>query len=479
MEKIRTRFAPSPTGLMHIGNLRTALYAYLFAKGNDGEFILRIEDTDRERIVENASKTVYDTLDIAGLQYDEGPNVGGPFGPYIQSQRREIYAKYARILIESGDAYYCFCTKERLETLTDKSGNRRYDKHCLNLTKREIEENLAANIPHVIRQNVPTDGVSTFNDLVFGDITVENRELHDNILIKSDGYPTYNFANVIDDHLMRISHVIRGMEYLNSTHNYNLLYRALNWEIPYYLHLPHILKDKHHKLSKRYGDANFEDFLKKGFLPEAIINYIALLGWSPKNDREKFTLTELIDVFDIDGIAKSAAIFDEAKLRWLNGQYIQEMSTEKFGKLAEVYYGGLPDGIDRDLLNRLLQPRISVFSDIPEKISFVTTFYGYDVSLLQNTKLRTTYEMVRAILPEVIKLSTDIGEWSNEALFEAYNSLTKVFDVNRKQLLWIVRIALTGQISTPCGATEACVILGRTESVGRLKYSLQRCLDNS
>ncbi|MDR1372835.1 MAG: glutamate--tRNA ligase [Dysgonamonadaceae bacterium] len=474
MKEIRTRFAPSPTGFMHTGNLRTALYAYLFAKKNNGKFILRIEDTDRERLIENAVETVYNTLKLAGLQHNEGPDCGGDCGPYVQSERKLIYAEYAQKLLDSGDAYYCFCTKERLESLTDESGNRRYDKHCLHLSKEEITKNLADGIPCVIRQNVPTTGVSSFNDLVFGEISVENRELHDNVLIKSDGYPTYNFANVVDDHLMRISHVFRGMEYLSSTPNYNLLYNAFGWEIPEYVHLPHIMRDKQHKLSKRYGDANFEDFLEKGFLPEAIINYVALLGWNPKNDCEKFTLAGLTEAFDIAGISKSAAVFDEIKLRWLNSQYIQEMPVEEFGRLAESYLEKLPATIDKQLLIKMLQPRISVFSDIPEKLVFITSFEGYDINLLENKNSKTTIEMAQNILPEVITLSENTTVWENDALFEAYNSLTERLGVKRKQLLWLVRIALTGQASTPCGATEACVLLGKEESLRRLRYSASR-----
>jgi glutamyl-tRNA synthetase len=476
MNEIRTRFAPSPTGFMHIGNLRTALYAWLFAKKNNGKFILRIEDTDRERLVENALDTIYNTLRLAGLNYDEGPDVGGKYGPYMQSERKEIYAEYAKQLIDSGNAYYCFCTKERLESLTDESGNRRYDKHCLHLSKAEVEEKLASGIPYVIRQNVPTEGISSFNDLVFGEISVENRELHDNVLIKSDGYPTYNFANVVDDHLMLISHVIRGMEYLSSTPNYNLLYEAFGWEIPEYIHLPHIMRDKQHKLSKRYGDANFEDFLGKGFLPEAILNYVALLGWNPKNDREKFTLGELAEAFDIAGISKSAAVFDEVKLRWLDSQYIQEMPEEEFSKHSKEYFENLPDYVDKSLLNKLLQPRISVFSDIPEKLAFITDFENYDINLLEDKNSKTMIEMAKIVLPEVITLSENAPVWENDTLFEAYNALTEQLNIKRKQLLWIVRIALTGQASTPCGATEACVLLGKAESLRRLKYSLEKCL---
>jgi glutamyl-tRNA synthetase len=479
MQEIRTRFAPSPTGFMHIGNLRTALYAYLFAKKNNGKFILRIEDTDRERIVENALETIYNTLKLAGLKHDEGPDVGGEYGPYVQSERKAIYAEHAAKLIDKGHAYYCFCTKERLESLTDESGNRRYDKHCLHLSSKEIEEKLASGIPYVIRQNVPPEGLSVFTDLVFGEISIENKELHDNVLIKSDGFPTYNFANVVDDHLMKISHVFRGMEYLSATPNYNLLYEALGWELPEYVHLPHIMRDKQHKLSKRYGDANFEDFLDKGFLPESILNYVAFLGWNPKNDREKFTLDELIESFDIAGISKSPAVFDEVKLRWLNSQYIQEMPWTEFHKSAQAYYNAIEVAVDKNFLSKLLQSRISVFSDIPEKIAFLDDFDNYDLKLFENKDSKTTVSLAKVVLPEVISESVKIAEWDNDILFAAYNSIAERFDIKRKQIFWIIRIALTGHASTPCGATEACVLLGKDLAIKRLKDSMKKILDYS
>lgn len=329
METVRTRFAPSPTGYLHIGGLRTALYAYLFAKKHDGKFILRIEDTDMGRYVDGAVEIIYRTLRDCGLDYDEGPDVGGDYGPYVQSERKDIYLKYARRLVEQGDAYYCFCTKERLEEMHEK-GATKYDKHCLHLPKEEVERRIAAGEPYVIRQNIPEEGSSTYHDMVFGDITVDNKELEDNILIKSDGMPTYNFANVIDDHLMKINYVIRGVEYLSSTPKYNLLYRAFGWEIPNYMHLQPIMRDAQHKLSKRHGDASYEDFIKKGYLKEAVMNYIALLGWSPKNDCEKFSLDEMVKMFSVEGLSKSASIFDEAKMRWLNSCYIKELTPDDF-----------------------------------------------------------------------------------------------------------------------------------------------------
>jgi glutamyl-tRNA synthetase len=457
---------------MHIGNLRTALYAYLFAKKNKGQFILRIEDTDRERLVDDAVKTIYSTLKLANLQHDEGPDVGGPCGPYTQSERKDIYKKYAQELIDSSHAYYCFCTKERLDTLVDDTGNRRYDKHCLHLSRKEVEEKLAAGIPCVIRQNVPSEGVTAFSDLVYGEISVENRELHDNVLLKSDGMPTYNFANVVDDHLMGITHVFRGMEYLSSTPNYNLLYSALGWAIPQYVHLPHIMRDKHHKLSKRHGDANFEDFLEKGFLPEAILNYVALLGWNPKNEVEKFGLSELIEAFSISGISKSSAVFDEVKLRWLNALYIKELPPERFHSLAEPYYRSLSTPVDTSFLSKLIQTRISALSDIPDIAGFVDRFDGYDVTQFDSAAAVSCMELAQNALPAVIFTLEDVERWSNEDVFGALADLAAQISFTKKQLLWIVRIALTGCTSTPGGASEMCMLLGKKLSIFRLKMSL-------
>jgi glutamyl-tRNA synthetase len=459
---------------MHIGNLRTALYAYLFAKKNKGDFILRIEDTDRERQVENAVETIYNTLRLAGLAHDEGPDKGGDFGPYTQSERNGIYDKYAKELIDSGHAYYCFCTKERLESLTGEDGSRRYDKHCLHLDKDEISEKLNSGQPYVIRQNVPEEGSTTFSDLVFGSITVENKELQDMVLVKSDGYPTYNFANVVDDHLMGITHVFRGMEYISSTPAYNLLYNAFGWDIPLYVHLPHIMRDKQHKLSKRDGDANFEDFLNKGFLPAAILNYVALLGWNPKNDVEKFTLEELTEAFDIAGISKSSAIFDEVKLRWLNSLYIKELSTEEFSRLSSPYYENLSLSMDIPLLDSLLQSRVSAVSDIPELMSFIDKFTGYDINLYENKSAKSTKEMAAAFLPTVITALEQTEEWTNDNLFTIFEELTEKAALKKKQSLWIIRIAVTGQASTPGGASEVCILIGKEESLSRLRYSVER-----
>jgi glutamyl-tRNA synthetase len=475
MNEVRTRFAPSPTGFMHIGNLRTALYAWLFAKKNQGKFILRIEDTDQDRLVDNAVETIYNTLKLAGLTHDEGPDIGGKYGPYVQSERKSVYAKYARKLVDKKQAYYCFCTKERLDSLTDTTGNRRYDKHCLHLTKDEVEEKLASKVPYAIRQNVPEEGTTVFNDLVFGTIRVENTELQDIVLIKSDGFPTYNFANVVDDHFMKISHVFRGMEYLSSTPNYNLLYEAFGWEIPQYVHLPHIMRDKQHKLSKRDGDANFEDFLNKGFLPAAILNYVALLGWNPKNDREEFTLEELIDAFDINGISKSSAVFDEVKLRWLNSQYMKKMPPLEFHRLARKYYDSISTPVaDAVLLSRLLQLRISALSDIPEAIRFMDDFQNYDTGLFDHKEAKSSKQLAMAVLPEVIAETELINNWENDVLFNVFEQIAEKFSLKRKQLLWIVRIALTGHVSTPCGATEACILLGKKLSLLHLKTSLKR-----
>jgi glutamyl-tRNA synthetase len=460
---------------MHIGNLRTALYGYLFAKKHHGKFILRIEDTDRERLVDDAVEVIYRTLRLAGLQHDEGPDVGGNCGPYVQSDRKDIYDRYAEELINRGHAYYCFCDKERLDSLKDADGNRRYDKHCLHMNKQEIEKKIAANIPYVIRQNVPETGVTSFSDLVYGCVTVENKELHDNVLVKSDGFPTYNFANVVDDHLMAITHVFRGMEYLSSTPNYNLLYEAFGWDLPLYVHLPHIMKDKQHKLSKRHGDANFEDFLQKGFLPHAILNYVALLGWNPKNEVEKFTLAELVDSFDISGISKASAIFDEVKLRWLNAQYIKELPFEQFHSLALRYCNDTPTTpVDRELLNRLLQTRISALSDIPAAAAFLDRFEQYDLSLFDCKDAKSTAATAQSVLPSVLSLLENINRWDNDAIFHALEQIAEQTGVKKKTLLWIVRIALTGHVSTPGGASEMCMLLGKKAAVERLKYSLDR-----
>ena len=471
METVRTRFAPSPTGYLHIGGLRTALYAWLFARKNGGKFILRIEDTDLERYVDGAVEIIYRTLRETGLNYDEGPDVGGDYGPYIQSERRDIYLKYAHKLVEQGDAYYCFCTKERLEEI-HKNGATKYDKHCLSLSKEEVARRIAAGEKYVIRQNIPEEGSSTYHDMVFGDITVENKDLEDNILIKSDGMPTYNFANVVDDHLMGINYVIRGVEYLSSTPKYNLLYKAFGWEIPNYMHLQPIMRDATHKLSKRHGDASYEDFIKKGYLKEAIVNYIALLGWSPKDNREKFTLDEMKELFSVSGLSKSASIFDENKMRWLNSCYVKELSDEQFYDYALPFYEKLDylKGYDLRYLSSLLKNRCEIFSDVQKLTAFLTEFDGFDLDLFVNAKWKTDRALAKKMIPNLIELC----ENSFDSLHDALVNYAEKSGCKKGQVLWIFRIAITGAQNTPGGATEMATLLGKDEVVRRLKTSLSR-----
>lgn len=474
MEKIRTRFAPSPTGFMHIGNLRTALYAYLFAKRNGGDFIIRIEDTDQERFVEGATEVIYNTLAESGMKADESPLVGGDFGPYIQSERREIYTEYAKKLVELGGAYYCFCDKHRLESLTDENGVRKYDKHCLSLSAEEVKARLAAGESYVIRQNIPSSGTSSYTDLVYGEISVDYADLEDNILIKSDGLPTYNFANVVDDHLMKISHVMRGNEYLTSTPKYNLMYDCFGWERPKYVHLPPIMRDAQHKLSKRYGDANFDDFVKKGYLPEAIVNYIALLGWSPKDNREKMTFQELVDSFSIEGISKSPSIFDEPKMKWLNGLYIKELAYDEFYRLATPYFSDLACRYDLDKLAPLTQSRVEIFSEIPALWAFLDEYGEVDPELYFNKKQKCDKEIAKVALSLALPHFSAVpdGEWTLSALHDGFMAFSETLDVKRGQLLWAVRIAATAQTNTPGGAFEMLDILGKAESVRRLTAAL-------
>ena len=469
METVRTRFAPSPTGYLHIGGLRTALYAYLFAKKHDGKFILRIEDTDMGRYVDGAVEIIYRTLRDCGLDYDEGPDVGGNYGPYVQSERKEIYLKYAKQLVEQGDAYYCFCTKERLEEMHE-NGATKYDKHCLHLPKEEVERRIAAGEPYVIRQNIPEEGSSTYHDMVFGDITVENKELEDNILIKSDGMPTYNFANVIDDHLMKINYVIRGVEYLSSTPKYNLLYRAFGWEIPNYMHLQPIMRDAQHKLSKRHGDASYEDFIKKGYLKEAIMNYIALLGWSPKNDREKFSLAEMTEMFSVEGLSKSASIFDEAKMRWLNSCYIKDLTDEEFYEKALPFMEKVDYLKDYDLkyLAALLKNRCETLADVEKLTEFLPAFDGYDTELFVNAKWKTDRELAKKMIPDLIAMC----ENGLDGLHDALVNYAAEKGYKKGQVLWVFRIAITGAQNTPGGATEMAELLGKDRVVARLKESL-------
>ncbi len=474
MGKVRTRFAPSPTGFMHLGGLRTALYAYLYAKSHGGDFILRIEDTDQGRYVEGAVELIYSSLRESGLFYDEGPDVGGNYGPYVQSERKAIYAEYAKKLIELGGAYYCFCSKERLESLTDENGNRKYDKHCLSLSKEEVERRIAAGEPYVIRQNIPSEGMSSYEDMIYGTINVDYAELEDNILIKSDGMPTYNFANVIDDHLMGITHVIRGTEYLSSTPKYNLMYDAFGWERPVYIHLPTIMKDATRKLSKRYGDANFDDFVKKGYLKEAIINYVALLGWAPKDNSEKMTLKEMIEKFSLDGISKSPSIFDEMKLRWLNGEYIRALSEEEFYELALPYlekskvYGKF----DIKKIASLLHGRVEVLGEIPEKIDWLSELTDYDLTLFENKKNKTDASVAKELLPKIYGYIEEIEDFSNDNLYATLSEKAVESGIKGGTLFWVMRIAITGQGVTPGGATEMAALLGKAETLKRLKFSM-------
>lgn len=470
---VRTRFAPSPTGFMHIGNLRTALYAYLFARHYGGEFILRIEDTDEKRYVPGAVELIYRTLEASGFRIDEGPLNGGKYGPYVQSERKAIYQEYAQKLIELGGAYYCFCDKERLESLTDENGNRKYDKHCLRLSPEEVKRKLEAGEEYVIRQNIPEHGMTEYEDMVYGRISVDCADLEDNILIKSDGMPTYNFANVIDDHLMGITHVMRGAEYLSSTPKYNLIYAAFGWEPPKYVHLPAIMKDAQHKLSKRYGDANFEDFIAKGYLPEAIINYIALLGWSPKSDLEKMDMATLTELFGVEGISKSGSIFDEPKMKWLNGLYVKELPAERFAGLAEPWYAKsvVADKYDHAKWNALLQSRIDIFSEIPEKVAFIEDFGEYDLALYDHKKLKADASVGYTAINYAIEALEPLDVFDEESISAAFAAKAEEKGMKKGLLLWSVRVAVTGYAVTPGGAVEMADILGKEETLRRLRFS--------
>ena len=480
MSKVRTRFAPSPTGFMHVGNLRTALYEYLVAKSQGGTFVLRIEDTDQERYVEGAVDVIYKTLETAGLKHDEGPDVGGDYGPYVQSERKDMYLPYAEQLIKEGKAYRCFCTKERLEKIQNETVGGGYDRHCRDLCEEEIQANLDAGIPYVIRQKMPIEGSTTFVDAVFGEITVDNSELQDQILIKQDGYPTYNFANVIDDHTMGITHVVRGSEYLSSTPKYNLLYEAFGWGIPTYIHLP-LINGKNEdgsvsKLSKRHGSTGFEDLIKEGYLPEAIINYIALLGWCPKDNQEIFTLDELTEAFDISGISKSPSVFDYDKLEWFNGEYIKAMTDEEFADICAPYFKeALGDtAIDYVKLASILKQRTTKLTDIPEKIDFFAALPDYDKELFYNKKSKTNAEnapvMLRAVYDELKALPT----WDHDSIHEALIGLAQKLEVKNGTVMWPARIAVAGKTVTPGGAIEILELLGRDESLRRMEIGLEK-----
>ncbi len=480
MSNVRTRFAPSPTGFMHVGNLRTALYEYLVAKSQGGSFVLRIEDTDRERLVEGAVDVIYKTLETAGLKHDEGPDIGGDYGPYVQSERKDMYLPYAEQLIKEGKAYRCFCTKERLEKIQNETVGGGYDRHCRDLSEEEIQKNLDAGVPYVIRQKMPTEGSTTFNDAVFGEITVDNSELQDQILIKQDGYPTYNFANVIDDHTMGITHVVRGSEYLSSTPKYNLLYEAFGWEIPTYIHLP-LINGKNDdgtvsKLSKRHGATGFEDLIEAGYLPEAIINYIALLGWCPKDNQEIFSLEELCKAFNIDGISKSPSVFDYDKLEWFNGEYIKAMSDERFTELCTPYFKQVlgDKQLDYDKLAAILKQRTTKLTDIPEKIDFFAELPEYDKELYVNKKSKTNLENAPAMLKAVYDKLSALESWDHDSIHDTLINLAETLGVKNGTVMWPARIAVAGKTVTPGGAIEILDILGKEESLRRMELGLEK-----
>lgn len=478
---IRTRFAPSPTGYMHIGNLRTALYEYLIAKSQNGKFILRIEDTDQERFIEGATDVIFNTLKLTGLSPDEDPVIGGDYGPYIQSQRIDIYNEYAQKLIDNGNAYYCFCTKERLDQIRHKEGDNskdivKYDRHCLSLSQSEIEQNLKSNMKYVIRQKMPIDGETIFEDAVFGRISVDNSELDDQILIKSDGMPTYNFANVVDDHLMEITHVVRGDEYLTSTPKYNLLYDAFGWNIPIYVHLPPVMKNQTEKLSKRKGDASFEDLLELGFLSEAIINYIALLGWSPLENVEIFSLEELTKSFKLSGLSKSPSIFDIVKLTWMNGEYIKKMSFDEFYEITQERFESCIASKEADIkkIAQLVQTRIGTFNEIGEFVDFIDVLPDYDCQLFIHKKMKTTFEnsleSLKICLPELQK----IENWEEQTIHDVLMTIAKDKGLKNSQIMWPIRTALSGKESSPGGATELAYIVGKNETINRIQIGIDK-----
>lgn len=478
MKKIRTRFAPSPTGRMHVGNLRTALYAYLIAKHEGGDFILRIEDTDQERLVEGAVDIIYRTLQKTGLLHDEGPDKDKGAGPYVQSQRQEqgLYLKYARELVEKGEAYYCFCDKERLASLTRTVEGKEinvYDKHCLSLSREEVEEKLASGVPYVIRQNNPVEGTTSFQDEIYGEITVNNEELDDMILIKSDGYPTYNFANVVDDHLMGITHVVRGNEYLSSSPKYNRLYEAFGWEVPVYVHCPLITDEAHHKLSKRCGHSSYEDLVEQGFLTEAIVNFVALLGWSPADNRELFSLEELTEVFDYHHMSKSPAVFDYTKLKWMNGEYIKAMEFDPFYEMALPYLKkAMTKELDFSKIAAMVKTRIEVFPDILEMVDFFETLPDYDPQMYCHKKMKTTKESALEVLKELLPVLEAQEDYSNDALYQTLLDYVEKKGCKNGYVMWPVRTAVSGKQMTPAGATEIMEILGKEESLRRIRRGI-------
>ena len=476
--KVRTRFAPSPTGYMHVGNLRTALYTWLIARGNGGTFILRIEDTDQGRLVEGATDVIYRTMAECGLTHDEGPDVGGPVAPYIQSQRRDTYGKYARLLVELGHAYYCFC--EKTESEEDSGEFDRAADPCRNLSQDEVNAKLAQGMPYVIRQRIP-EGSTTFHDAIFGDITVDNSTLDDQVLLKRDGLPTYNFANVIDDHLMGITHVVRGSEYLSSAPKYNLLYEAFGWEIPTYVHCSPVMRDQQHKMSKRHGDPSYEDLKAEGYLTEAILNYVALLGWSPKGEQaeqEFFTLDELAKAFDMTGISKSPAIFDRAKLDHFNAVYLRNMDPSAFAKVAEPYIrqSVKDERYDAAAIAAVLQARCEKLTDIPEKVDFFDELPEYGIEFFTNKKSKTNPEVCLKMLQATIPVLESLEQWTAESVHDALIGLAEKLEVKNATLMWPVRIAAAGKLVTPGGAVEICHILGKEETIRRLRAGMTKLL---
>ena len=472
--EVRTRFAPSPTGYMHVGNLRTALYTYLIARHHNGKFILRIEDTDQGRLVEGAVDVIYKTMAQCHLEHDEGPDVGGPVAPYVQTERRPFYKEYAQLLMERGHAYRCFC--EKTESEEDSGQFDRGDDPCRSMSREESDRLAAEGKPYVIRQRIPHEGSTTFHDEVFGDITVENSTLDDQVLIKRDGLPTYNFANVVDDHLMGITHVVRGSEYLSSAPKYNLLYEGFGWDIPKYVHCSPVMRDAHNKMSKRHGDPSYEDLIAQGFLTDAVINYVTLLGWSPRGEQEIFSLQELVDCFDLAGISKSPAIFDIEKLKYFNSEYIRAMSPEAFAKVAEPYIRQAVKNpaIDAAAIAALLQQRTEVLTDIPEKLDFFDALPEYDTELFVHKKSKSDKDSSREMLGRVIPLFEALESWEDENILNVMVKLAEELEVKNAKVMWPVRIAAAGKAVTPGGAVEICRILGKEETLRRLRIGLEK-----
>jgi len=476
--EVRTRFAPSPTGYMHVGNLRTALYTYLIARHMGGKFILRIEDTDQGRFVEGATDVIYKTLAECGLEHDEGPDVGGPVGPYVQTERRSLYGKYAELLISRGGAYRCFCEKTDEEDVSVAEGVtiHQHKCGCSLLPEAEIAANLAAGRPFVIRQKIPREGSTTFRDVTFGDITVENDSLDDQVLIKSDGLPTYNFANVVDDHLMGITHVVRGSEYLSSAPKYNLLYQGFGWDVPTYVHCAPVMRDAQHKMSKRHGDPSYEDLIAEGYLTKAVVNYVALLGWSPGGEREIFDMPALVEAFDIRGISKSPAVFDLAKLRWMNAEYVKAMAPEEFFAAAEPYLrrAVTNPAIDLRKVAALVQPRCEVLTDLAARVDFLDALPEYDCELYVHKKSKATRENALTSLNAALPVLEDQADWTNAALYESLAALAGRLGVKNAVVLWPIRVAVSGRESTPGGATELCELLGKEESLSRIRRGIEK-----